>query len=90
MVKTTITETLFRVSARRPTSSWRLASEQGHWGCAKSTRVGLSETSWIAELRGKSVIGGAAFTGVNSSRAKIRDPTTINEIQRTPAAARKP
>ena len=90
MVKTTITETLFWVSARRPTSSWRLASVQGHWGWAKSTRVGFSETSWIAELRGKSVTGGAAFTGVNSSCAKIRDPTTINETQSTPAAARKP
>jgi hypothetical protein len=90
MVKTTVTETvLFWISARIPSSSWRLARVQGQWECAKSTRVGLSEASWTAELRGKSLTDGAAFTGVNSSCAKIRNPTTINEIQRTPAAARK-
>ncbi len=31
-----------------------------------------------------------AFTGVNSSCAKIRNPITTHKTQKTPAAARKP
>jgi hypothetical protein len=90
MVKTTVAETLFWVSARRPSSSWRLARVQGQWGWTKSTRVSLSETSRTAEPGGKSVIGIETSTGVNSSWAKNRNPTTRSEPQRTPAAARKP
>ena len=90
MVKTTIAETLFWVCASRPSSSWRLARVQGQWGCAKSRRVGLSETSWRAQFRGKRATCGAAFTGVNSSSAKTRNPIATNETQKAPATVRNP
>jgi hypothetical protein len=90
IVKTTLTETLFWILARRQSSSWRLARVQGQWGWAKSTSVSLSETSRTAEFPGKTVTGSEDFTGVKSSRAKTKNPPSRSKPQRTPAAARKP
>jgi hypothetical protein len=56
---------------------------------AKRTSVNFCETGRTEELRGKSVTGNEAGTGVNSSWAKKRNPTARIELQRTQPAARK-
>jgi hypothetical protein len=59
-------------------------------GFGVSQRLQPERESWIIELRGKSVTGGAAFAGVNSSRAKIRNPPETSKTQSAAAVARIP
>ena len=61
------------------------------WQVSRDDRwLERSAASWTAVFRGKSLTDGEAFTGVNCSWARIRNPTMINATQRTPAPARNP